>query len=689
MDPTPVAAVARERFASRLERFGVRLKWLPTLKIQFILMAVVTGVLAAACTAQLMLSKTESSIEQLILQTAVEDREKTAALLSGKLQILQSVLTDVVRHTGQSHWSDAASMAEHLAEDHALHVLFDVVFAVAPDGKMLARLEKGRPSTELPNVADREYFRRVMQTDQPVVSEPLFGKVSGAPLLVIAVPVLSADRRVIGAIGGTLLLDSTVLFADLHAAAATTGASELVMDRSGVILSHSDRSRRMGRAVDQPGLQASVDEWLSSGSPIDTRGQGSRDGGFLVSRAGIALSDWTLVRTTPESVAMAPVVAARRTAWSSAALVGVLAALLAAAMTGYISRPISQLKRRAEELLDDRDGPGEPWPVALGEIGDLSRAFQHVVELRSRQQIEVQALLSQLEAVLDHAEIGITLTRDGRFDLVSRHFCHIFRCEKHDAVGQPTRMIYASDDAYAALAARARPSFVEHGTFNGELKLMRRTGQEFWARMRGRAISPGDQSAGTIWTIEDITVEREHRDHLTYSANHDALTGLANRAAFERALEDATVASRSAPFSALFIDLDRFKQVNDSGGHAAGDALLRDVAHQISSNLRGSDLVARLGGDEFAVLLRGCPEARALELAETLRTAVLEYRLQWDGQSFGVGASVGLVVVSGNYASAADVLRAADSACYAAKRQGRNCVAVYPTPSDQLVAAFH
>ena len=163
---------------------------------------------------------------------------------------------------------------------------------------------------------------------------------------------------------------------------------------------------------------------------------------------------------------------------------------------------------------------------------------------------------------------------------------------------------------------------------------------------------------------------------MSYAASHDRLTGLVNRAAFEAMLEEATAKAAEAPFCALFIDLDRFKHVNDTGGHAAGDALLRDVAHALAAQLRKSDTVARLGGDEFAVLLPQCPIPRSRELAEKLRAAVDGYRLGWEGKTYSVGASIGLVAVNGTHADAAEVLRAADAACYAAKRGGRNQVAL-------------
>jgi len=140
-------------------------------------------------------------------------------------------------------------------------------------------------------------------------------------------------------------------------------------------------------------------------------------------------------------------------------------------------------------------------------------------------------------------------------------------------------------------------------------------------------------------------------------------------------LEEATDRAAEQPFCMLFIDLDRFKQVNDIGGHAAGDALLRDLARVMASRLRKADTVARLGGDEFGVLLPQCPIPQAQTIADKLRVAVDDYRLEWEGQTHSVGASIGLVAVNGTHASAAEALRAADAACYEAKRQGRNRVA--------------
>ncbi|ANQ85071.1 diguanylate cyclase [Azoarcus olearius] len=168
----------------------------------------------------------------------------------------------------------------------------------------------------------------------------------------------------------------------------------------------------------------------------------------------------------------------------------------------------------------------------------------------------------------------------------------------------------------------------------------------------------------------------EATELLAHQALHDPLTGLPNRRAFEQALEDAVTASRRAGDSGVlcFIDLDRFKIVNDTCGHAAGDELLRRIARLIRQRVRAEDLICRIGGDEFALILHGCGPEDAHRIAENIREAVAAFRFTWEGRRFSVGASIGLVRIDGSLATASDVLVAADLACYAAKKSGRNRV---------------
>jgi len=217
---------------------------------------------------------------------------------------------------------------------------------------------------------------------------------------------------------------------------------------------------------------------------------------------------------------------------------------------------------------------------------------------------------------------------------------------------------------------------------NAELVLKRRDGTKIVVLENSRTVR--DAEGRLLFyegTLTDITAAHELSQQLSYDASHDPLTGLANRREFEirlqRALEICQAASTESAM--LFIDLDRFKVINDSCGHVAGDELLRQVAQLLQHRVRANDVVARLGGDEFGVLLANCPAEDAQRVAESLLQAVDQFQFVWGTSSFGLGASIGLVSLrpGSGFRRVAQVLNAADTACYAAKDGGRNRVFVY------------
>jgi len=184
---------------------------------------------------------------------------------------------------------------------------------------------------------------------------------------------------------------------------------------------------------------------------------------------------------------------------------------------------------------------------------------------------------------------------------------------------------------------------------------------------------------GGVRVFRDVTVARGMAKRISWAATHDALTGLVNRHEFEERLEAALATARNSAkhHALLYMDLDQFKIVNDTCGHSAGDALLKQVSSLFQAKLRESDTLARLGGDEFGVLLDGCPLDRAELIAADLLAAGRDSGFNWDGRSFAVGVSIGLVAITERSGSRADIFNAADTACYAAKEQGRDRVCVF------------
>jgi diguanylate cyclase (GGDEF)-like protein len=190
-----------------------------------------------------------------------------------------------------------------------------------------------------------------------------------------------------------------------------------------------------------------------------------------------------------------------------------------------------------------------------------------------------------------------------------------------------------------------------------------------------------NQMAGSLQAAHEHMQERidQATARLVYQANHDALTGLVNRNEFEHRLIQAigTAQQHGRIHALCYMDLDQFKVINDTCGHAAGDELLRQVALMLKDMMRERDTLARLGGDEFAVLLENCELKDARLVAEACRNMVRQFRFKWENRLFNIGVSIGLVMIDRGSGSMADLLSAADAACYVAKDRGRNQVHVY------------
>jgi len=179
--------------------------------------------------------------------------------------------------------------------------------------------------------------------------------------------------------------------------------------------------------------------------------------------------------------------------------------------------------------------------------------------------------------------------------------------------------------------------------------------------------------SGAVIVLRDVGEDYEREREIGHRATHDVLTGLANRFEFQRRSKIAFQRARTlaCPAALLAIDLDRFKAVNDGGGHAAGDAILRTVAAVLKSSIRSSDAVARLGGDEFAIILENCGPVRTAALVKKILRSLNPLETDWDGTTYIIGASIGVAMLDADCADETAWLAAADQACYDAKRDGR------------------
>jgi len=212
------------------------------------------------------------------------------------------------------------------------------------------------------------------------------------------------------------------------------------------------------------------------------------------------------------------------------------------------------------------------------------------------------------------------------------------------------------------------------GVFQSENRLRKRSGDYRWNLTRAKIVARDEDGlpARLVGVDVDITDVHDLSEELSYQASHDVLTDLANRREFELRLRRvlSTAQSDNSEHALCYLDLDQFKVINDTSGHVAGDELLRQLGRILRTHVRKRDTLARLGGDEFGVLMEHCTLEHAGRGAEALRKAVGLFRFTWDGREFQVTTSVGVVPISEHSESAASILSAADSACYAAKEDG-------------------
>ncbi|MCW8935640.1 MAG: EAL domain-containing protein [Gammaproteobacteria bacterium] len=209
---------------------------------------------------------------------------------------------------------------------------------------------------------------------------------------------------------------------------------------------------------------------------------------------------------------------------------------------------------------------------------------------------------------------------------------------------------------------------------------------EYWAH----PIIENGKVNGCVVTFMDITDRRQREDELSYQASHDSLTGLLNRLEFEKRLAESLKPQniKNNQHAMLFLDLDQFKVINDTCGHAAGDELLRQICEVLNSSIRHNDILARIGGDEFAILMQSCTLEQANRVASIILDAVNKFQFVWEDNIFRIQVSIGLIPIRAETQSISELFIQADAACYLAKDAGRNRIHVYH-PDDSDMAQRH
>ena len=383
---------------------------------------------------------------------------------------------------------------------------------------------------------------------------------------------------------------------------------------------------------------------------------------------------------------------------------------------GHVSAvDVQRWKQQIQAINEGVTPPAKAFSDALGEGSRFILRLLLIVNLVTALGLIVLALLrthkllaqrhafaEALELEKERAQITlesigdgvITTDVDGAIAYMNPAAEQLTHWSASQAIGLPLSALFSLLDEEAQAEGF---TLIEHilsgrlSSANEHSKLIQRLdGSTVAVNLVGAPIRSAGRISGSVLVLHDMTQERQYIANLSWQATHDALTGLANRREFEYRLEQALhqLERQSTRHSLMFLDLDQFKLVNDTCGHAAGDELLRHICTLLQSGLREGDTLARLGGDEFGILLENCSDEAAERVAEGLRRTVQNLHFVWKGRPFVTTVSIGLVHLGQVTTTLEASLRAADMACYMAKEKGRNRVQVYHADDSELSMRF-
>ena len=566
----------------------------------------------------------------------------------------------------------ADEVGERLDENRSLLAYFEGVVIIEADGTVVADMPEvpGRVGLD---TTSREFFQSMRHAPWPFVSRPFVGRVSEEPLVLMLVPRFTAEGEFNGMVGGLLNLAHGHFFRSIASQSFEHEGHVAIFQPNGepVFVPHSLNGQvETLQRQDPPDFQLALDGWQG-----ETRHQLGGES-MLVAYRQVWEADWIVAMIMPRSAVLAPLHAFLERLWWTW-LVAIL--LMLVATRWWVGRQLTPLHRLEQQI--DEVGAGTRHQLAISsnltELTQVSNAFNNLENERREALNHLRDRQTFLDAVLGSTPTGMFIADlEGQISYLNPALESLLGLPEKD----PTSVIWErihQEDRQGALDLW-RHTLAHGSDFVRQLRVHDAQGELLWVEVHASQVQGSDKPLGIVGTVKDIT-ERRHQEALQrWEAEHDPLTGLLNRRGFERRLEEALAdfTKVGTPSALVLFDLDHFKPVNDEGGHALGDELLRRVAAVVTRETRRSDHLARQGGDEFGLLMPSCTLRQAEKIAESIRTAIAQASVRHAGKDYFVTASLGLTSFRPGDDSLATVLDRADAASYDAKRQGRNAIMV-------------
>ncbi|MGO4332164.1 diguanylate cyclase [Cupriavidus sp. 2TAF22] len=576
-----------------------------------------------------------------------------------------------------------ATMKRFAADAVAMPQMFNAVFLAWPDGDMA--FSTAVPDGQRIHLADRDYFRDVAHGAEFAMSDLLRGRLSDSPGVVLAVPLRAPDGKLLAVVGGALnFSESNFLDQIAHSRVGLTGSYCLVSSGGNPRYAmHAEPWKVMTPAKalgESCGLEVPQTDWepLHPTQPVVAR--------YLLEANG-----WEVVSVLPASEAYAPLIEARHKTIVSAGFSLVLAALLMWLVIRRLLAPLELLHRVVGEV------PKDPAALAAlptgrnDEIGELATTFGTVMQQLSEREAALSAAKDRaaesekrIEAIANHVPDFVSfIDTQERYVFVNEAYAQRFDLPVRQIVGLTVRELWGTPAYLASQPYLAQAYLGASITFSLEgqegAECMEVTYQPAWNDAR-------DTVQGLYMFARNVTTERQKIRSLEAQTLTDHLTRLLNRKGFDRRLAETMACAGNSGLNAalLLVDVDDFKTINDSYGHAVGDQLLAAFGERLSACVRAGDGVARIGGDEFGIVLDDAASTASLErIAQAIVHAAQRPHFI-EGHTIVATASVGIAVHRPDDGQTANELfMRADMALYEAKRAGK---ARYTPPVSNTAA---
>jgi diguanylate cyclase (GGDEF)-like protein/PAS domain S-box-containing protein len=613
--------------------------------------------------------------------------EQAARELDDKIVSRQTALKSEARDFPLALLNDLPHLENYLRNEQALLTLVDDLYVFSPQGLLLVDwpVVPGRRRLDM---SSREYIRQTIARKTSVISEPILGRVTKQPLVIITAPLLDEQGNLRGILAGVLnLYKANILGALREIKVGQSGYFVLTHPNRNVIM-HPDPARIL-----KPDSNDYARSFYTF-EPVDSTQESEVDRQpVLLAHRQLHSTGWLLSAVYPVAEAFYPIERmSERTL-----LITIVLTLLSTPLIWLVAqrflRPLERLSQQIRALFADGRlvKEGRVTPQGSEEMQELAQTFNEFMERNERAEHELLVHERRLSLVLETASDGIWDWDVGSGEIIgNQSLANIFGITADGIFRTDLQRldIHLLDDEREYIAKGLRACLNGSSeTYYAEHRLLQSAGRTIWVLNRGRVVerNAAGRAVRMVGSFTDISRQKENEARIRQMAFFDSLTGLPNRARLAETVAAAMINARDADerLALLFVDLDQFKNINDSLGHFTGDLLLQAVGLRLAACIGDSGLLARQGGDEFVIVLYDADVKQAEKMAQQLLAeAARPYAIE--ARQLNITASIGISFYPDDADNFETLLRHADIAMYRAKERGRNTYCLFTSAMNEV-----